>query len=455
MTEAKNVRTPGRAIFGFVAPGLPITMLGLPLVIYLPNFYANTVGISLSVVGMVFLAIRAADFLIDPYLGALMDRSQSRRGRFRVWFVGGMATMFVGTGLLFFPPAWAGAGYLFFALSVLYLGYSVAYLAQTAWGSTLTSDYHERSRIFGFWQAVNVTGLLASIIIPLVVGAFGLKTMTDSVHGIGLVILVLIPLATVAILTLTPDNPVQLAAAHRSARDTFRDTIDLMKRNVIARLMAVDFFFSAAAGVNGALFLFYFRSVKGYTSSEANLMLFAYFAGSLLGASVWVWVARRIGKHQALRLAGICYILAHTSQILLPNEFSPAYIPWMLVCGMPYAAFAFLLRSMMADAIDLVKLDSGRDESGLLFGFLASTNKLAYGVTVGTMFPLLQLLGFKASEGAQNSPEVLSHVTMLFVFPILILILIGVTALLKYPLSASEHSRIRQQLDADASSDQT
>jgi Na+/melibiose symporter-like transporter len=446
MADGKNFRTPGQTIFGFVVPGLPITMLGLPLLIYLPNFYANTVGISLSAVGVIFLTIRAADFLIDPCLGVLMDRSESRLGRFRAWFVGGMVGMFAGTVLVFFPPAWAGPGYLLLALSVLYIGYSTALLAQTTWGSTLTTDYHERSRIYAFWQAANVAGLLLSIIIPIVVGVAGFKTMTDSVHGIGLVILTLIPLTTLAILAFTPDKAGRPIAAHRSAIETVRDTVTLMKRKVIARIMAVDFFLSAAAGVTGALFLFYFRSVKGYSANEANLMLFAYFVGSLVGAPIWVWVARKVEKHQALLLVSLSYALAQASQMLLPKAAVSIVIPWMLVCGLPYAAITFMLRSMMADAVDLVRLETGRDESGLLFGFLGTTNKLAYGIAVGVMYPLLQFFGFNAGDGTANSGEVLSMVTALYVFPTAVLVVGGIAALINYPLSVAEHDEIRKKL---------
>lgn len=101
---------------------------------------------------------------------------------------------------------------------------------------------------------------------------------------------------------------------------------------------------------------------------------------------------------------------------------------------------------MMADAVDLVKLDTGRDESGLLFGFLGTTNKLAYGIAVGVMYPLLQYLGFNAADDAQNSPDVLSSVTLLYVFPTAILVFAGLAALINYPLSATEHIRVREQL---------
>ncbi|HEX8413352.1 MAG TPA: MFS transporter, partial [Sphingomicrobium sp.] len=256
-----------------------------------------------------------------------------------------------------------------------------------------------------------------------------------------------IPLATVGILTLTPDRSGSMAVmGHRSARDTVRDIVRLMRRRVIARIMTIDFLLSAAAGVTGALFLFFFRSVKGFSVNEANLMLFAYFIGSLLGAPIWVRVSRRMGKHNALLLAASCYAVAQASQIFLPRGNAFVYIPWMLIAGLPYAAITFLLRAMMADAIDLVKLETGRDESGLLFGFLGSTNKLAYGMAVGIMYPLLQFIGFDASEAASNGSAVLTSVSALYIVPTALLVLGGVAALTNYPLPARLHDEISRKL---------
>jgi len=72
----------------FAGPSLPFAALGLPLVVHLPAFYAESVGLPLSVVGLIFMAVRLLDIPIDPLLGGWMDRTRTRWGRFRPWMVG-------------------------------------------------------------------------------------------------------------------------------------------------------------------------------------------------------------------------------------------------------------------------------------------------------------------------------------------------------------------------------
>jgi GPH family glycoside/pentoside/hexuronide:cation symporter len=69
----------------FAAPCLPLAALGLPLVVYLPEYYVSELGLSLSVVGAAFLLVRVADIILDPILGGMMDRTRTRIGRFRPW----------------------------------------------------------------------------------------------------------------------------------------------------------------------------------------------------------------------------------------------------------------------------------------------------------------------------------------------------------------------------------
>jgi GPH family glycoside/pentoside/hexuronide:cation symporter len=62
----------------FAAPCLPLAALGLPLVVYLPEYYVSDLGLSLSVVGAAFLLVRLADIILDPILGGVMDRTRTR-----------------------------------------------------------------------------------------------------------------------------------------------------------------------------------------------------------------------------------------------------------------------------------------------------------------------------------------------------------------------------------------
>lgn len=65
MSDLKLTR---QRIIAFALPAIPISALGLPLVVYVPPFYSE-LGLSLSVVGNIFALARFWDLITDPVLG--------------------------------------------------------------------------------------------------------------------------------------------------------------------------------------------------------------------------------------------------------------------------------------------------------------------------------------------------------------------------------------------------
>jgi MFS family permease len=54
--------------------GLPLAFVALPLYVIWPNHYAREMGVSLSALGLLLLAVRLGDALIDPWLGRVLDQ---------------------------------------------------------------------------------------------------------------------------------------------------------------------------------------------------------------------------------------------------------------------------------------------------------------------------------------------------------------------------------------------
>ena len=104
------------------APALPMSALTLPLIIYLPEFYANALGMNLALVGLIFTAVRLADLVFDPLIGGLMDRTRSRWGQFRPWLVLGGPLVMLGTYMLFMAERGVGPIYLSAGLILAYAG---------------------------------------------------------------------------------------------------------------------------------------------------------------------------------------------------------------------------------------------------------------------------------------------------------------------------------------------
>ena len=94
-------RRSSRSLAAFAAPCLPLAALGLPLVVYLPEFYVSELGLSLGVVGAAFLIVRLIDIVFDPLIGGIMDRTRTKWGRFRPWLMAGSPLVMIGAFALF------------------------------------------------------------------------------------------------------------------------------------------------------------------------------------------------------------------------------------------------------------------------------------------------------------------------------------------------------------------
>ena len=426
-----------KTLAAFVAPCLPIAANGLPVVVYLPPYYASTLGLDLAVVGLLFFMVRFVDVPLDPFIGHFVDRTQSRFGRFRPWMAGGALVMMLGVYAVFMASPGISAPQAFAGLLLLYLGYSALLVSHTAWGAVLSDDYHERSRIFGWWQAANLLGLFLILgVPPLAQKLVGSDDRAIGIHAMGWAIIAALPLMVGWCLLRVPERARTGGEHHRLS-----DIIAVIKLPLLRRLLLADLLASLAPGITGALFLFFFEAARGYKPAAASTLLLFYFAAGLLSAPFWVRVARRYSKHRALIWSLIAYCVLQTGTILIPaNNFAIAALG-MVLAGIPAVAPAFLLRAMLADVSDAETLRSGQAKTGLFYAALAAVQKLGYAIPVGVTYGALRLFGFIPSLGAANTPEAITGLIALFVVPPVLMALAAAAVVRGWPIDADAQAR--------------
>ncbi|HEX5775396.1 MAG TPA: MFS transporter, partial [Caulobacteraceae bacterium] len=237
-------RQPASTLAAFAGPTLPLAALGLPLVVYLPEYYSNALGLPLAAVGAAFMGVRLLDILFDPFIGGIMDRTRSKWGRFRPWLAAGAPLLLLATYMLFMAQRGVGAGYLWFWLIVIYVGLSICVLAHTAWAAVLSSDYNQRSRIYTWWQAGNVVGMILVLVLPpLLENAVG-GDHAAGIQAMGWFIIVLLPLTIGAALMRTPE-PVAPVERHLAG---LREYAALLKRSTVRRILVADLLLGLAPG---------------------------------------------------------------------------------------------------------------------------------------------------------------------------------------------------------------
>jgi Na+/melibiose symporter-like transporter len=436
--------TPGRlGILAFVSPSLALAALGPPLVLYLPEFFANYVGLPLGAVGAAFMWVRLVDIGFDPLLGAVMDRTRTRLGQFRAWLLIGVPPMLVGCAMLYLARPGVSMGYLVVGLVFIYAAQSICHLAQNAWASRLTESYDGRSRIYAWNQAAGVMGMLVILALPPLVAAFHPGDRGAGMHVIGWYAIVLMSVTTVLAVAVVPEPLVVLAVGQRAPlRAILRSFLTLARRPSVARILIVDLLLGLNLGLTGAVFLFYAREVLKLERAQANVALLIFFSAGLLGIGLWMLLARRFGKH--LALAGSSAWIAACQALLI---FAPAgnaliTVPGFALVGLSYPVGAFLLRAMMADAADEVSLDLGHDHTALLYALVNATSKVGQALAVGIAFNLLAAIGFVATEGTTNSSGAVLGLTLIFIGGSILLTLAATAVAFGYKLTKQRHDEI-------------
>jgi glycoside/pentoside/hexuronide:cation symporter, GPH family len=428
-------------IIAFSLPSLPLAALGLPLVVQLPNHYSANLGLDVGLVGLLFMLARICDIGIDIGIGLAMDQTRTRLGRFSPWLLASAPVILLGGWFLFMGQPGVSAIYLIGALFVTYLGFSMGSLSQMSLGATLSDNYYERSRVFVFWQVFNVIGMLLALAIPVVVHQTG-GTPIAGIQGMGWFILILMPIgALIAAFYAKEEQP-----KAKPKKTSFADFMSLFESKACRKLLTADILLTFASGVTGALFLFYFDAVKGY-GGAASALLLIYFIAGLVGAPIWTFLARRLGKHVSLICACIFAAVTQPLIMFLPEDNFPIAAAGMAFFGLVYTSAAYLLRAMMADVGDEDLLRTGQDRTGLLYALVTLTGKAGYALAVGITYFALSLIGFDAKLGGGNSQSSIDGLAYLFIGLPVVMSLVGAWTLRGYPIDAARTAALQVEIE--------
>jgi len=439
VSKAGKHKVPAWEVVAFAAPAAPLLALSLPVIIFLPPHFAEHLGLPLWMVTAIFLGARIFDIIIDPLLGGIQDRTESRFGRRRFWLVISAPPLAIFLWMVFLglPPGvspWV-AGFAVFAMYIFYASMMIAHLG---WAGELQPTYHGRTHVLGAVQVASMIGQTLMLVIGGVVAQVYGGSNADAVAAMGWTLLALLPLTTVlaALFVREPRQPPQ---PHMSLGETLRTLAD---NKLALRVLVPDLLLGVAQGASGGLFLFYFQYVLRF-ENEAQTLLAIYFLAGLFGVPIWWLLARRFGKHISLQ-AALCFGAASTAGLpFLPPDVFAIAAPLMALAGLGQGGGVLLTR----DVVDEDELRTGARRSGLYFGVLMTTSKL--GIAAGPItYAILGAVGFQPALGAQNSAAALSMLSLLFVGVPIVLFLAAATTLRNYPMDEKKQAAVHEAIEA-------
>ena len=367
---------------------------------FLLFYYTDVVGLPAATVGTVFLIARMLDAVIDMVVGVAVDRTQSRWGRTRPWFLFTALPYALVTALLFRVPSWsqgAQIAYAFVTFKALGLLMSFQAIPYTALMPMMTPDTRERLRLSGLRSVgTSVSVVLGTAATMPLVGLIGGGDRQKGFAGVALVFAAIGLAATIALFRncrerLHDPAPERVALgpalgamlSNRAWLVNFAFCLVYFIR--FGAMMAGTAYFAIAVLHRPWMISIMLPAVAGM------LLLSAFFAPPILSRT-----GLRLGSVGALAIGAALFAVLPLAEAN-PVVFLAIYIAACLATSITTtAAFA-----MIAEAVDYHEWRFGVRHEGLLSAGVSLATKV--GMALGTAGFAFVLAASGYAPGA-NSP---------------------------------------------------
>lgn len=398
------------ALYGMPAFGLSV--VGIPLYIYLPTFYTLELGMEVGLVGMLLLIARLLDMVFDPFMGYISDHTLSSFGKRKPWIVLGSFFLLLGYYGLLNPPTQSFLGLWLFCFSLLtYLGLSSVSVPYMALSAEISYAYHDKSFIASAREIIGIMGMITALALPYALEIAQTPSLT--LHTLYTVLLVSLPLGVALVWFGVKENPKN----HETL--SFIAALPLLKHRNVFLLLIAYLLNTLANAIPSTLFL-YFVSLVLHDTHQSGLLLMLYFISGIAGLPFWLWLSLKIGKPKAW-IASMLFC-----------AFSFAYVPFLgegdthlftlivLASGLCLGADLTLSSSLQADLAQTYE-GSKTPLSGVLFGVWGMCTNFSLALGVGVSFGILGLLSFDPTS--PNEASLLGISLMYGLLPVLLKLL--------------------------------
>ena len=381
--QQPNARLP-YAIFAIM-----LGAAGLPIYIHAPKFFVDQYGVSLGALGAALFVLRLLDFVQDPLLGTLAEKTSVARAR-PVWAA--IAVMALGmVGLFAITPPIAPV--LWFSLTLLCVFSGFSFLTIRLYAQGVTSFGAERQLALARWRETgSLLGVCCAAMAPSLL--FAMTDRPFAVFAVGFA-----GLAIIAGFVMSKHwSP---TAQERRSGGGFSTAL---ADPVVRQLLILAVLNTAPVAVSSTLFLFSVES-RLQAPDMAGLLLILFFISAAISAPLWTFLAGRFGPRPVLLVAMIAAIVSFFYAFFLQSGQVNAFMLICIASGVTLGADLSILPAVFAKRLAVTKA-----QAAVGFGFWNFASKLSLALAAIIVLPALERFGYQ--PGMTNTQSGLLALSM-------------------------------------------
>lgn len=411
-------------------------------------FLTDVVGISPGIAAVAIFAGRSWDYINDPLIGHISDRTRTRWGRRRPFLLFGALPYALAFILLWWRPPFQSTMSLAIYYGLAYVLYDTAatfvYMPYFALTPELTGDYDERTALTSYRMFFSILAGLIAFTLPItIVGSFTPRNASRVMLMAG-------------VFAAASALPLWLTFLGTEER---REFMHLEQSKLVTSLSAAwknrPFIFGmgiflltwVAVDILNATLLFFIKYVV-QREAQSEIIMGTIFVTAILTLPLWERIARRVGKQKAY-IGGIAFWAVVQILIITLNPGSPLGLLLFLcvLAGVGVGAAHVLPWSIIPDAVEWDELQTGKRHEGMFYSLVTLIKKAASSLAIPLVLLILEFTGYVPASPQQPEAAVLGIRVAVGPIPALLLCL-GILFAAVYPLDRERHAAIRAELEA-------
>jgi glycoside/pentoside/hexuronide:cation symporter, GPH family len=441
-TEKLPLRT--KLMYGVGDAGINLadTVVGLFFAIFL----TDVIGLRPGLAALAVFLGRTSDYINDPLIGYISDRTRTRWGRRRPFLIWGALPFALAYILLWWHPPIESQLWLAVYYGVAFILYdttaTVLYMPYFALTPELTSDYDERTTLTTYRMAFSIIGGMIAFVVPLAIIGNISPENAGRVLAVG---------AGVAFISILPIFAVFFGTRERMEYQKQEEP--KLIESILAAIKNKPFVFAlgifmttyAALDIVQSTLL-YFLKHRMNLEEQGDLIFGLLFVAALISLPFWEWAARRWNKQKAY-IGGMVFlgIMVIGLGIIQPAWGLPATLVLGAAAGIGLGAIQVLTWSMIPDTVEWDELQTGKRHEGMYYSLVALGRKIASSLAMPMVLLVLEWTNYSAAAASQPISAI--NGIRLLIGPIPALFLVGgIILALVYPLNRERFAEVRDQL---------
>lgn len=363
--------------------GYSLAMLGIPLYVYLPAYYAEHSQLSLSAIGSALLLARAMDVVTDPLMGWWSDRWADRISLVHQIVLGGAFLVLSVYQLWLMEVVALRWTKLFFWSFMTYFAWTAVYIPYLALSAEISSRKHDKTWLSSAREGFAILGVILVLTLPLISGK-----AADSADFYRLLFILFVTAFLLGLVLLRNLKTLEKRSFVSTERSFWRVLNALWnKKRQVFSVMPSYFLNNLANAIPATLFLTF---VADYLQLEplTGAFLLVYFLSGIVSLPLWMKLSKVSGKLFAWRLSMLFASLSFVGVFWLGAGDADLFFGICVLTGLSLGVDVAMPASIQADMTQEVRSEN---TAGLLFGIWGLLTKMALALAVGIAFPLLEL----------------------------------------------------------------